>query len=90
VDKGSGQNPGRDVTTQDMLGHRTLIVNTMQWALERMDSKRYGNKVEQTVVATVNTTMNQLPEDQAQAEIDRALGIIRGTPQIDRALAEND
>ncbi len=49
VNKESGQFPGVDTTTQDMLGHRKLKMEARMWLAERMDSKRYGSKVTQEI-----------------------------------------
>jgi hypothetical protein len=74
VDQQSGLNPGVNTTTEDALGHRKLIVETMQWLMERMAPKRYGSKVETIVsggdkpVATVDMTK------MTEAAIDRVFG----------------
>lgn len=36
-------NKGIEITTGDMLGHRTLQVDTMKWSLSKMIPKKYGN-----------------------------------------------
>lgn len=40
---------GVEVTTADMLGHRKLQVDARKWVLARMDSKRFGDKLETTL-----------------------------------------
>jgi len=36
---------GVEVTTEDMLGHRSLQVATRKWVLARMAPKKYGDKI---------------------------------------------
>jgi hypothetical protein len=79
-----------EVKRGDMVDRARLQIDARKWIIARAAPKKYGDKVEQTINANVRKVENQLSEEEAQAEIDRALGIIRGTPQIDRALAEND
>lgn len=40
---------GIEIVKADMLGHRKLKIEARQWVLARMNSKRFGNKVETTL-----------------------------------------
>lgn len=71
---------GRETTTADMLGHRQTKIAARQWVLARMDSKRFGNKVETTLqggdkpIETVNykTLSNAALEEIAKNAEDAA------------------
>lgn len=36
------------VKKEDMLGHRRLLIDTLKWNMSRMNSKRYGDKIDVT------------------------------------------
>lgn len=44
---------GTKVKRGDMLGHRKLQVDTRKWVLSKLAPKKYGDKVENTIVGDV-------------------------------------
>jgi hypothetical protein len=52
-----------------MIEHRRLQVDARKWILARMDPKKYGDKIEQTVEQKTTVTVNAPTTEQALKEI---------------------
>ena len=59
-----GNKKEMEKTRADMIAHRTLKVNTIKWALSKMEPKKYGDKVDITTDGEkVNTSIPLVMED---------------------------